>query len=162
MSSMSKGKEALAARNAEIKNLLARIKDMDIEIKRLIEIEKSLLKENKQLKAYKDRMKIVANATATADELRADVDYLYAQVALWKSRAIILAEADRDNDESMFNKESLAVLADMNMLPACMSHSRYARRAIKSGSKVKKQWDMIDGVRKEVEANGIKGVLKSV
>jgi hypothetical protein len=37
---MSKGKEALAARNAEIKNLLARIKDMDIEIKRLIEIEK--------------------------------------------------------------------------------------------------------------------------
>jgi DNA repair exonuclease SbcCD ATPase subunit len=159
---MSKGKEALASRNAEIKNLLARIKDMDLEIKRLVQIEKILLKENNQLKSYKDRMKIVANATATADELRADVDYLVAQVALWKSRAIILAEADRDNDESMFSKESLAVLADMNMLPACMSYSRYAKRAIRSGSKVKKQWDMINEARKEVEANGIKGVLKNV
>ena len=159
---MSKGKEALASRNAEIKNLLARIKDMDIEIKRLIEIEKMLLKENNQLKSYKDRMRIVANATATADELRADVDYLVSQVALWKSRAIILAEADRDHDESMFSKESLAVLANMDMLPKSLSYSRYAKRRVRSGSKVKKQWNMIDQARKEVEAKGIKGVLKNV
>jgi hypothetical protein len=159
---MSKGKEALASRNAEIKNLLGRIKDMDIEIKRLIEIEKILVKENNQLKSYKDRMKIVANATATADELRADVDYLVAQVALWKSRAIILAEADRDHDESMFSKESLAVLADMDMLPKSLSYSRYAKRRVRSGSKVKKQWNMIDQAKKEVEAKGIKGVLKNV
>lgn len=159
---MPKGKEALASRNAEIKNLLARIKDMDIEIKRLIEIEKSLLKENNQLKSYKDRMKIVANATQVIDELKADVDYLVSQVDLWKSRAIILAEADRDNDESLFSKESLAVLADMNMLPKSMSYSRYSKRSIRSGSKVKKQWNMIDEVQKDAEARGIKGVLKNV
>lgn len=159
---MPKGKEALASRNAEIKNLLARIKDMDIEIKRLIEIEKSLLKENNQLKSYKDRMKIVADATQVIDELKADVDYLVSQVDLWKSRAIILAEADRDNDESLFSKESLAVLADMNMLPKSISYSRYSKRSIRSGSKVKKQWNMIDEVRKDAEARGIKGVLKNV
>ena len=159
---MPKGKEALASRNAEIKNLLARIKDMDIEIKRLIEIEKSLLKENNQLKSYKDRMRIVVDATAQADQLRSEVDYLVDEVTLWKARATILAEADRDNDESMFSKESLAVLADMDMLPQCMSYSRYAKRAIKSGSKVKKQWNMIDQVQKEVQSQGIQGVLKNV
>ena len=159
---MSKGKEALAARNAEIKNLHARIKDMDIEIKRLIEIEKVLLKENNQLKSYKDRMKVVADATAESDQLRSKVKYLVKEVALWQVRATILAEADRDNDESMFSKESLAVLADMNMLPKCLSYSRHAKRAIKSGAKVVKQWDMVDEVLKEVEAKGMKGVLRSV
>lgn len=152
---MSKGKEALAARNAEIKHLKENNLMLYKEIVRLREIEKGIKLQLSQFETYKARMSEVSSLIIKLSESDSLLEKTKVELNLWQERAIILAEADRDLEESQFSKESLAVLADMGMLPLAVKGSRYARRHTKNGAAVIKQMDMIDNVLNEVESKGL-------
>jgi hypothetical protein len=159
---MSKGKEALAARNAEIKQLKENNLAMYKEIVRLRQIEKEIKLELSQFETYKSRMSEVAALIQKSAELEINLEQCTKELELWRYRTITLARADRDLEESQVSKESLAVLADLDMLPLALRTTRYARRHTKSGAAIIKQWDMVDNVLNEVESKGIVHQLRGV
>jgi hypothetical protein len=156
---MSKGKEAMAAKIAENKKLQQIITDQYKEITRLRQIEKSLNSQVLQLKTYQDRMSELNDFIRKIETLEKESIENERLVDMWTYRAIILAKADYELDESMFSAESLAVLTDMNMLPKSILTNRTARRNAKSGSSIKKHMNSIDSVLKEVKSQGVRGIL---
>ena len=159
---MSKGKEAIAHQKMVIERLKIQIKGQFDQIATLKEEKLSMAEQLIQMQTYKDRLQAINQLN---DELMSEkkiIDNLMKEIALWKYRAYILAEADRDNEESLFSTESLAVLTDMDMLPKSMVKNRHARRATKTGSATKRQLHMIENTMAEMESKSVKVKLGSV
>jgi len=155
---MSKGKEALASRNAQIQHLKQQIANQHKEIQRLVLVEKTLNKEVLQLKTYKDRVNESNQSLTTIKDLESELQEAYKAIDMWAWRAIILAKADQELEESMFSAESLAVLTEMKMLPKSITHNRTAKRNAKTGGKIKKHIKSIDSTIKELQGQGIEGL----
>ena len=150
-----KGKEALAHQKVVILNLQKRVHDLDTDLKASIQAEREVRLENTQLKTFRDRMKIVAAVTAENEALKRQIETLTDLVTLWTYRATILAQADRDSSETMLSRESIAVLADMDMLPRGITHNRVAKRAAKNSAAIDKHLDGINTTIKELAAKGV-------
>lgn len=157
-----KGKEALAHQKVLVLNLNKRVNDLDKEVHELLAVQMRLQKENSQLASYKDRMKIVVEVTNENITLKRLLENANEQARLWEQRTWALAIPANEVPEHLFSKDSLAVLADLKMLPGAVKTNRSSRRSTVSGAAFRKHSGTLDGAIEDIQGHGIKTKVQVV
>jgi hypothetical protein len=139
---MAKGKEAIAAEKRRNAELLEKQSELMIRIAELKTENVTLHEKVRALEVQHDRAIRTGTLLTERDEAIAQANGMQDELAMWKARAIMFAEAAVSEENVNTIKlpvEAFGVLADLGLAPEALKRNRQQRRSVKSEARFQKQ-----------------------
>lgn len=139
---MAKGKEAIAAEKRRNAELLEKQSELMIRIAELKTENTALHEKVRALEVQHDRAVRTGTLLTERDEAIAQATGMQDELAMWKARAIMFAEAAVSEENVNTIKlpvEAFGVLADLGLAPEALKRNRQQRRSVKSEARFQKQ-----------------------